>query len=230
MRGHEATKEKHDYFKNIYLPVNALERAFRWYYLNRTSYSGIMNVVNCYWGYGDKFSMQPKNWPTQLRKCSAKLQGASLLCGDFATVIEQAPDGAFLFIDPPYYNADQAKFYTFAFTKADHHRLAELMQQHSKRLRFLLTYDDSPEIRGLYGWAEIILVKQWNYTINRTDDQKKERQRPQSEKGTRYMGREVFILNYDPSCVGQVPVAHPQVGSMVANVGHLRAAQLAFAE
>ena len=155
-----------------------------------------MNTTNCHWGYGDKYSMQPKNWPGHLRNCSAKLQGVSLLCGDFATVIEQAQDGAFLFIDPPYYNTDQAKLYTFSFTKADHHRLAELLQQHGRRLRFLLTYDDSPEIRGLYGWTETILAKQWNYTINRTDNQKKEPQRPQSEKGTRYMGREIFILNY----------------------------------
>jgi DNA adenine methylase len=230
LKGHEASKEKHDYFKNVYQPANDLERAFRWYYLNRTSYSGIMNVVNCYWGYGDKYSMQPKNWPGQLRKCAAKLQGISLLCGDFAAVIEHAQDGAFLFIDPPYFNADQTKFYTFNFTKDDHFRLAELLQQHSRRLRFLLTYDDSPEIRELYGWADAILARQWNYTINRTDDQKKEPQRPQSEKGKRYMGKEVFVLNYAPIYHAQGSVVYPQVGPMVANVGLQRAAQQAFVE
>lgn len=35
--------------------------------------------------------------------------------------------------------------------------------------------------------------KEWNYTINRTDDQTKKT----ADKGKRYMGKEIFILNYD---------------------------------
>src|SRR5580700_4077334 len=78
--GIPAIKEKHHYYKNIYQPSNDLERAFRWYYLNRISYSSIMNMQNCYWGYGDKYSMQPKNWPAHLHRCSKKLQGVELTC------------------------------------------------------------------------------------------------------------------------------------------------------
>ena len=59
--GVAATKENHNYYKNVYQATTNVERAFRWYYLNRTSYSGIMNMQNCYWGYGDQYSMQPKN-------------------------------------------------------------------------------------------------------------------------------------------------------------------------
>ena len=237
LRGHEASKEKHDYFKNEYKPTSDLERAFRWYYLNRTSYSGIMNTVNCYWGYGDGYSMPPKNWPPQLRRCSAKLQGVSLTCGDFSTAIEQAPDGAFLFIDPPYFNTDQDKFYPFGFMKADHLRLAAVLREHRSRLRFLLTYDDSPDVRELYGWAESILEKQWNYTINRTDDQKKkngERQEEQPKKGKRYIGRELFILNTGPIS-GHGDAAHALTNGRatrqeVSTAGHPKATQLVFAE
>lgn len=50
-----------------------------------------MNMQNCYWGYGDKYSMQPRNWPTHLRRCSEKLQGVSITCEDFEQVIAQAP-------------------------------------------------------------------------------------------------------------------------------------------
>ena len=53
LEGIEAKKELHRFFKNEYKPKNDLERAKRWYYLNRTSYSGIMNMKNCYWGYGE---------------------------------------------------------------------------------------------------------------------------------------------------------------------------------
>ncbi len=45
----------------------------------------------------------------------------------------------------------------------------------------------------LYQWAFHILEKEWNYTINRTDDQTKKT----TIKGKRYIGKEVFILNYD---------------------------------
>ncbi len=201
-----ASKECHSFYKNEYKPQNDLERAFRWYYLNRTSYSGIMNMQNCYWGYGDKYSMQPKNWPTHLRRCSAKLQGVTITCQDFERTIEQAPDNAFLFVDPPYFNADQDKFYTCGFRRPDHFRLAGILRQHSPRLKFLLTYDNSPEVRELYSWASQMLDKEWNYTINRTDDQTKKT----ADKGKRYTGKEVFILNYDQSVYAlPVPVQLP---------------------
>lgn len=191
--GIEASKENHFYFKNVYQPTSDLEQAFRWYYLNRISYSGIMNMQNCYWGYGDKYSMQPKNWPTHLRRCSKKLQGVTITCTDFENVIAQAPDETFLFIDPPYFNADQDKFYTHSFDRSSHYRLARVLREHTHRLKFLLTYDNSPEVRDMYHWSNHILDKEWNYTINRTDDQTKKT----TEKGKRYMGKEVFIMNYD---------------------------------
>ena len=191
--GIEASKENHFYFKNVYQPTNDLEQAFRWYYLNRISYSGIMNMQNCYWGYGDKYSMQPKNWPTHLRRCSKKLQGVTITCTDFENVIVQAPDDTFLFIDPPYFNADQDKFYTHSFDRSSHYRLARVLREHAHRLKFLLTYDNSPEVRDMYHWSNHILDKEWNYTINRTDDQTKKT----TDKGKRYMGKEVFIVNYD---------------------------------
>ncbi len=217
--GHEASKEKHHYFKNLYKPSNSLERALRWYYLNRTSYSGIMNFANCYWGYGDKYSMQPKNWPAHLRRCSEKLQSVELICGDFELISKAAPDGAFLFIDPPYFNADQDKFYTHSFTLKDHYRLAELLRAHSYRLKFLLTYDNSPEVRELYHWAYCTLEKEWNYTINRTDDQKKKDKSDKAiVKGKRYTGKEIFVLNYEKTYYDSA-ISDVQLGLELSEVG-----------
>lgn len=207
--GIPASKDKHHYYKNIYEPTNELERAFRWYYLNRTSYSGIMNMQNCYWGYGDKYSMQPKNWPGHLRRCSRKLQGVQVTCLDFEKIIVQVPDGAFLFVDPPYFNADQDKFYTHSFDRESHYRLARVLHEHSHRLKFLLTYDNSPEVREMYGWSTHMLEKEWNYTINRTDDQTKKTR----DKGKRYMGKEIFIINYDVPAAGKRPLQLPLLPS-----------------
>lgn len=193
IKDENATKERHSYYKNIFMPETNLDRAVRWFYLNRTSYSGIMNKQNCYWGYGDKYSMRPENWPRNILRTSEKLQRVKLTSLDFEKVIEEAEDGAFLFVDPPYFNADQDKFYTHSFKKNDHIRLCKVIKKHKERLKFLITYDDSLEIRELYSWATALYEKEWNYTINRTDDQKNGTKR----KGTRYKGKELFIVNYN---------------------------------
>jgi DNA adenine methylase len=193
LQGEGATKERHTFYKNIFMPKDKLERALRWFYLNRTSYSGIMNMQNCYWGYGDKFSMRPGNWPRNILRTSAKLRRVKLTNWDFEQTINSAKDGAFLFVDPPYFNADQDKFYAHSFERDDHFRLCRVLKKNSKRLRLLITYDNSPVIRDLYSWSRAIYDKEWNYTINRTDDQKNGTDR----RGTRYRGREVFIVNYN---------------------------------
>jgi len=198
LNGEEATKERHNFYKNGFIPQDSLESAARWYYLNRTSYSGIMNTKNCYWGYGDKYSMRPENWGGNIRRTSKKLQEVKLTALDFEEVIEslvseKSTNEVFLFIDPPYFSADQDKFYTHTFTKDDHIRLSEILKKYSNHIRFLLTYDNTDEVRSLYDWAHAIHNKEWNYTINRTDDQKN----GTKKKGTRYKGKEIFILNYE---------------------------------
>lgn len=188
-----ATKKLHTFFKKTFVPETDLERAAQWYYLNRTSYSGIMNKQNMYWGYGDKFSMQPRNWGANIKRVSQKLQNIKLTSLDFEKVIDSAPDGALLFLDPPYFNADQDKFYRCIFTKNDHYRLATCLKRNYKRLLLFITYDNSPEIRSLYEWMGEMHAKEWNYCIQRTDDQKNGLIR----KGARYKGKELFILNYN---------------------------------
>lgn len=203
LAGEQATKERHAYYKNEFTPQNKLEAAARWFYLNRTSYSGIMKPQNCYWGYGDKYSMRPENWPKNIRRTSEKLQGVKITCLDFEEVIKTVQNDAFLFIDPPYFNADQDKFYTYSFSRNDHYRLSEILKEHKDRFKFLITYDNSPEVRDLYEWATEMHDREWNYTINRTDDQKKGKKKTDNFKGERYKGKEVFILNYSSVLVPQ---------------------------
>lgn len=194
LKDERATKKKHSWYKNVYKPKTKLDRAVRWFYLNRTSYSGIMLMKNCYWGYHDKYSMRPENWPKQILMCSLKLKDVKLTVLDFETVIDKAPDYSFLFVDPPYFNADQDKFYSHSFKNSEHFRLCKVLKKNSKRLRFLLTYDNSPEVIEMYKWATDLHEKEWNYTLNRTDDQRKNAPK---RKGTRYKGKELFIVNYN---------------------------------
>ncbi len=196
LSGIDATKENHAHYKNVYKPTNGLEQAFRWFYLNRTSYSGIMRQENCYWGYGRKYSMCPENWPPHLRTVSDRLQDSEITSFDFEGVIDALPDGAFAFVDPPYYNADQQKFYNCTFDRADHKRLAECLKRNADRLKFLLTYDDHSDVWEMYEWVESVSNQQWNYTIARTDDQRNGQKLKDGFRGVRGKGRELFIRNY----------------------------------
>ena len=204
LAGEQATKERHGWYKNEFIPSNDLERAQRWFYLNRTSYSGIMNMKNCFWGYGDKYSMRPEYWPRNILRTSEKLQGVRITNLDFEDVLRDIePDRrTFLFIDPPYYNADQDKFYAHSFKLDDHHRLESILFEKCNDVKYLITYDNSKEVRDLYHWAEAIHEKEWQYTIARTDDQKKTMQEKSAnvermpDKNPRSNGREIFITNY----------------------------------
>lgn len=207
LKGLEANKETHHYIKNYYNPKNELESAVRWFYLNRTSYSGIMKKENCYWGYGEKYSMRPENWPRHLRTVSERLQGVELTCFDFEHVIKKLNKNYFLFIDPPYFNAAQDKFYTCSFSLDDHFRLCKVLKKNRKKLKFLLTYDNCEEVKNLYGWCSSMLDKEWNYTISRTDDQILGKKLKDGFKSNRYKGKEIFIANYDPSLVSGLPKA-----------------------
>ena len=196
LEGIPASKEIHTFYKKEYCPTNDLERALRWFYLNRTSYSGIMRPENCYWGFGNKYSMKPENWPAHLRTVSDKLKNIILESCDFEELIDELPDGFFLFIDPPYYAADQKKFYCCNFDLEDHKRLESCLRRNSHRIQFLITYDDHEDICKIYHWVHKIESQQWQYTVNRTDDQRNGMQKKDGYKQSRYKGQELFIRNY----------------------------------
>lgn len=199
LEGEMATKDRHSYYKNEFKPQNALDRAVRYYYLNRTSYSGIMKEVNCYWGYGDKYSMRPENWGRQLVRNHKKLQKVKLTSLDFEDIFDNLPKdkNIFMFVDPPYFNADQSKFYQQSFDLRDHERLAKRLRKLPRNIFFLLTYDNSAEVRELYSWANQVREHEWNYVVSRTDDQKRNKKLKDGYSAPRGKGKEVFIFNYD---------------------------------
>lgn len=191
--GIPAEKHLHGFYKNEYEPDSDIEKAFRWFYLNRTSYCGIVKHNNCYWGYDAKYSMPPENWPRHLRKVSSKLSGVKILSEDFEVLLDSLDDGFFLFVDPPYYASDQNKFYTHPFSEGDHLRLSQCLYRNRDRFRFIVTYDNVSEIKDMYKWCSFMEDKEWHYAIDRTDYRQTE-----DGKGKRVRGKEIFIANYIP--------------------------------
>jgi DNA adenine methylase len=178
----EATKETYEVVKKL-IPKNDLESVYRYYYLNRTSFSGKM--INPSWGYRPKRSLPPYRWHERLVPCSQKLEGVQLSNIDFESLILNKSQGnkTLIFLDPPYYLKNQECHYAHGFSKQDHERLANACKKtpHS----FFLTYDDCPEIRDLYRWANIFELE----FIYRLDNSK-------DSSNKRKIGSEIVITNY----------------------------------
>jgi DNA adenine methylase len=125
-------------------------RAVRFFFLNRFSFSGSTESGGC--SKGDRFT---KNSIEALRTIPKALDDVLIRCMDYREAIEikqPVSNGRwskFLLLDPPYYTAkslygkDGDLHDTF-----DHQELAKVLA--ATKHRFLMTYDDCPEIRALY--------------------------------------------------------------------------------
>lgn len=190
----EATKEKHTIIKSI-IPNTELDFVYQYYYLNRTSFSGKMK--NPSWGYRPKRSLPPHRWKERINPCGEKLQNVKLTNLDFNRVILEKAKGkkVLMFLDPPYYHAKQESHYAFSFKKSDHQRLADICRRtpHS----FFLTYDDCPEIRKLYSWANIFSLE-FYYRLDNSKD----------NGDRRKIGSELVITNYHPNNLDEKLLKH----------------------
>ena len=178
--GEVATRQRHAEIKE-FMPQDDVEAAFKTFYLNRTSYCGIINTPA--WGYAEGKSSPPQNWKNFILKAAQKLEGVTLHAMDFTEIIRLPAIGkrTFMYLDPPYYHADQRRAYTKPFEPGDHIRLAEELK--ATEHFFCLSYDDCPEIRSLYDWAYIYDVS-WLYnTDNNSGNRRK-------------TGNELIITNY----------------------------------
>lgn len=178
--GEIATKERHTVVKDL-VPTNEIERAFKYYYINRTSYSGIMKKPA--WGYRDDKSSPPHRWGDMLRKVHKKLQDTEIKSADFSEIILEPTNSksVLMYLDPPYFEADQKRAYKNHFLIEDHLRLQKLLKDTPHH--FILSYDDIPAIRELYSWANIYPLT-WNYNTSNLKGQ------------SRKLGQELLISNF----------------------------------
>jgi len=190
----EATRGKHTKVKNT-KPDSEIEFVYKYYYLNRTSFSGKMK--NPSWGYRPKRSLPPFRWKERIIPCGEKLENTRLTSLDFSDVMLEKAIGktVLMFLDPPYYHAKQGSHYAFSFKKYDHERLSEVCRKTPHK--FFLTYDDCPEIRKLYSWADIFSL-QFYYRLDNSKDNGDKRR----------IGSELVITNYKPTNLDEELLKH----------------------
>ena len=157
-----------------------LDIAYRYFVINRTAYSGIMKQPN--WGFHEVKSVQPDKWPARILEAANKLEGSDITNVDFTDVINKESDNnVLIFLDPPYYLADQKRAYLHSFKIEDHIRLMECLKR--TKHKFCLTYDNCDEVKELYKWANIHEYNWMYHTAN-------------SNTTTRKIGKELIITNY----------------------------------
>ena len=110
----------------------------------------------------ETFGLQPKNMKASvdfLKIASERLNTVVIENRDFDKLIQSYDRSSTLFyLDPPYYKTE--RYYQGGFKREDHKRLREALR--NIRGKFILSYNDCPEIRELYQGYEIIEVDRNN--------------------------------------------------------------------
>jgi len=170
----------------VNIDINSLtefERAVRFFVLNRITFSGVVESG----GYS-KLAFESRFTESSIERVSKMgpiLEGVKITHLDYRELLADGNEKVFTFLDPPYFKATKSKLYGkngVLHTGFNHDEFANEMKKckHS----WLITYDDSPEIRKNFSFAKI---HEWElqYGMNNYKQGKAEK------------GSELFIANYD---------------------------------
>lgn len=170
-------------------PMSDFERAVRFFILNRISFSGTVDSGGYSEGaYHGRFTDSSIKRVAQI---GALLEGVRITNEDYKQVIHASGSEVLLFLDPPYLAATKSRLYGVngnLHMVFDHQEFAREVQ-HCEH-KWLITYDNSPEIRKNFEFAH---TSDWElqYGMNNY-------KRSYAPKG-----QELFITNY-PISDGQL--------------------------
>lgn len=169
--------------KSMHGTGNDLDRAARFFVLNRIGYSGMTDSG----GYSeDAFRrLFSRAAVRRLEETARALRSVQVTNLDYQSLLESPGENVFLFMDPPYYGVAKPALYGKdgdLHERFDHERFAEACRACPHR--WLITYDDHPVVRELFRGFE---MRAWTlrYSI-----------RVCSKVRSR-LGRELFIANYE---------------------------------
>ena len=182
LRVHEEKNSRDYYYETRALDrepsfkeLTNVERAARIIYLNKTCYNGLFRVnaagqLNV--PYGRYKHPNIVNEPA-IRALSTYLNNddIDIRCGDFATTLEDLPEGSFVYLDPPYMPISATSAFTGytegGFGYDEQVRLRdECIKLKEQGIAFLQSNSDCDEIRDLYDEFTIRTV-QAKRAINR---------------------------------------------------------------
>jgi len=158
MRAETPSVERWDYWRAAE-PDDELKAACKCLYLNRTSFSGNLHheagPLGGRAGRGEGIAGRwaPETVASRIRHVAELGRGGriTVVAGDWQETVDvglrMAPD-PLVYADPPYVSAG-TRLYRASFTVGDHGNLADGLA--TAPYRWLLSYDDHPTTRRLYG-------------------------------------------------------------------------------
>lgn len=154
--------------KDAYAALSDVEKASRLLYLNKTCYNGLFRV-NASGSFNSPYGhyRRPNIVNEQtIRGVSRYFNSCDItfFSGDFAAVLEQVPEGGFVYLDPPYDPvSDTASFTGYnrgGFGREEQVRLKACCDALTARgVKFLLSNSATPFIRELYGSYRVSIVQ-----------------------------------------------------------------------
>lgn len=154
--------------------IGDVQRAANFYQLIRYSYASSCD------SFGGKPHSMWGNFPL-IEQASRRLQKVVIENKDFEKLINsQDSEVSFFYCDPPYYSTE-GYYQNVGFTTADHERLRNALT--AIKGKFLVSYNDCPEIRELYKGYKMYSYERLNNIRQRFD-------------GGSMFG-ELLIANYD---------------------------------
>jgi DNA adenine methylase len=165
------------------------ERAVRFFVLNRITFSGTVDSG----GYSEqafkkRFTMSSIK---RLKALSKLVKNVIVEHGDYKKQVLEAGNNVFIFLDPPYFSTTDSRLYGKngdLHTSFNHNEFAKIMKKCPHK--WLITYDDSQEIRKLFNFANIY---EWSvqYGMNNY------------KQSSAKKGEELFIANYELTILKQ---------------------------
>jgi DNA adenine methylase len=163
--------------------LSDLERAVRFFVLNRITFSGTIESGG--FSLESFYKRFTNSSIDRLEKLEHILtEDVKITNLDYNHLINEPGEDVFIFLDPPYYKAEKSKLYGKKgdlHTGFDHQRLAEMLKNCPHN--WLITYDDSSEIKEYFKWANI---REWELQYGMNNYKQK----------TAEKGKELFISNY----------------------------------
>ncbi|WP_392478617.1 DNA adenine methylase [Nostoc sp. C110] len=164
--------------------LSDLERAVRFFVLNRITFSGTVESG----GFSEQafYKRFTDSSIERLEKLENILsENVQITNLDYSHLLKPEGEDVFLFLDPPYFSAKKSKLYGKdgdLHTSFEDQRFAELLQQCHHR--WLITYDNSTQILENFQWANI---SEWElqYGMNNY------------KQSGAAKGKELFITNYE---------------------------------
>ncbi|WP_375503718.1 DNA adenine methylase [uncultured Nostoc sp.] len=164
--------------------LSDLERAVRFFVLNRITFSGTVESGGfSEQAFHKRFTDSSIERLEKLENILSKNVQITNL--DYSHLLKSEGKNVFLFLDPPYFSATKSKLYGKdgdLHTSFEHQRFANLLQQ--CHYRWLITYDDSLHIRENFQWANIS-AWELQYGMNNY------------KQSGAAKGKELFITNYE---------------------------------